>query len=578
MTTTADPTLLSEAPGSAARHASSDRDSRGRLLAADGTPLKQSLARAQRRQKLRAFGLVAPLLFFVLISFVAPIFDMLIRSVENTSTVPENMPRTVAALKAWDPAAGEVPGEDTFLALYYDMAAAVEFKTHTKLGTRLNFEVAGLSSVFRGTGRDIDDMGDVYMDQVVDLDPAWKTPDTWITLMGAPAWLSAQASWVSDRDAAEAAGGDFDTPEPSFEFRAEIPGLLPETADIFADFARLVQVEDGDSLAEERPWEAVYTGLVRDLAANPAAADAITWGPSEMIARLAEVAPDFETLAFKDAFLEADEDWGDLTVWALMHRLSGAYTDSHFLSALDRKRSPEGEVIEKPETDRLYITLLERTVWLSLTITISCLLLGYPIAWLLANLKARHANLLLILVLLPFWTSLLVRTSAWIVLLQEQGVVNDTLVATGLLSQEGRLEMMYNQTGTIIAMTHILLPFMILPLYSVMKTIPPAYVRAAKSLGATNFTAFWRVYFPNTVPGIGAGAILVFILSIGYYITPELVGGADGTFISNQIAHNISSTGNWSLAAALATLMLAVVLVLYWVYDRIVGIDNVKLG
>ena len=146
------------------------------------------------------------------------------------------------------------------------------------------------------------------------------------------------------------------------------------------------------------------------------------------------------------------------------------------------------------------------------------------------------------------------------------------------MGDDSRLALINNQTGTIIAMTHILLPFMILPLYSVMKTIPPSYLRAAKSLGATNWTAFWRVYFPQSVPGIGAGSILVFILAIGYYITPELVGGTTGTFISNRIAYHISSSLNWGLAAALGAILLAVVLGLYYAYDKIVGIDNVKLG
>ncbi len=192
----------------------------------------------------------------------------------------------------------------------------------------------------------------------------------------------------------------------------------------------------------------------------------------------------------------------------------------------------------------------------------------------------RTANLLMILVLLPFWTSLLVRTSAWKILLQQQGVINDILVWIGLVADDNRLVMINNQFGTIIAMTHILLPFMILPMYSVMQTIQPSYLRAAKSLGATDWTAFWRVYFPQTVPGIGAGSILVFILAIGYYITPPaLVGGTKGTFISNEIARHISSSLNWGgLAAALGAILLAVVLVLYWAYDKIVGIDNVKLG
>ena len=215
---------------------------------------------------------------------------------------------------------------------------------------------------------------------------------------------------------------------------------------------------------------------------------------------------------------------------------------------------------------------------LSVAITVACLLIGYPVAFLLATLPMRTSNMLMILVLLPFWTSLLVRTSAWKVLLQQQGVINDTLVFLGIVGDGARLAMINNQTGTIIAMTHILLPFMILPLYSVMRTIPPSYMRAAKSLGATDWTAFWRVYFPQSVPGIGAGSILVFILAIGYYITPELVGGTSGTFISNRIAYHISSSLNWGLAAALGVILLVVVLVLYWLYDRIVGIDNVKLG
>ena len=156
-------------------------------------------------------------------------------------------------------------------------------------------------------------------------------------------------------------------------------------------------------------------------------------------------------------------------------------------------------------------------------------------------------------------------------------MINETLYQLGLIADNGRLELINNQTGTIIAMTHILLPFMILPLYSVMKTVSPSYVRAARSLGANDWTAFWRVYFPNTVPGIGAGCILVFILAIGYYITPEIVGGRQGTFISNQIAYHISTSLNWGLAAALGALLLVAVLVLYWLYDKLVGIDNFKL-
>ena len=185
---------------------------------------------------------------------------------------------------------------------------------------------------------------------------------------------------------------------------------------------------------------------------------------------------------------------------------------------------------------------------------------------------------LMVMVLLPFWTSLLVRTTSWIVLLQRNGVVNDIIVWLGIIDDGSRIQMVYNQTGTLVAMTQILLPFMILPLYSVMKTISPSYMKAARSLGASPLRAFARVYVPQTVPGIGAGCLLVFILSIGYYITPALVGGQSGQLISNFIAYHMKSSLNWGLAAALGTILLFAVLSLYWLYNKIVGIDNMKLG
>jgi putative spermidine/putrescine transport system permease protein len=276
-------------------------------------------------------------------------------------------------------------------------------------------------------------------------------------------------------------------------------------------------------------------------------------------------------------FIEADEGWGEAETWRVLRLYSPRFTPGYYLAAVDLQKDEDG-ISLRPERDRIYLTLFVRTMVMSALITVTCILLGYPIAYLLASLPARSANLLLILVLLPFWTSLLVRTSAWKVLLQQQGVINDLLVWAGAVDNAGRLVMINNPTGTVIAMTHILLPFMILPLYSVMKGIPPSYVRAAKSLGANDWTAFWRVYFPQSVPGIGAGSILVFILAIGYYITPELVGGTKGVFISNRIAYHISDSLNWGLAAALGTILLVIVLLLYWVYDRFVGIDNVKLG
>ena len=280
---------------------------------------------------------------------------------------------------------------------------------------------------------------------------------------------------------------------------------------------------------------------------------------------------------FKDKLIDIHKGWGDVETWKVLQTHSGIFTSGYFLNAVDAQKTPDG-IAWQPEEKQILLKLFGRTLIMSLIITGSCIMLGYPVAWLLANSTARTANLLLILVLLPFWTSLLVRTSAWKVMLQQNGVINEVLVWIGLVPDADRLILINNQFGTIVAMTHILLPFMILPMYSVMQTIPLSYLRAAKSLGATNWTAFWRVYFPQSVPGIGAGSILVFILSIGYYITPEIVGGTKGVFISNRIAYHISSSLNWGLAAALGTILLVVVLLLYWAYDKIVGIDNVKLG
>lgn len=429
-----------------------DASDSGVVLAADGRPLKESLNRALRAQKIRAIALIAPLLLFVLFSFIMPIGAMLWRSVTNTAGtidlpgggerpayMTEVLPNTGPALAAWDPASGEMPPEAVYAAMATDLKAAFEAKNHTQMGRRFNYETPGMSSLFRKSGRKVSRM-------------------------------------------------------------------------------------------EEPPY--------------------------------------------REQFLKIDDDWGRVDYWATIKANSGKFTSSYYVAAVDGERTAEGVQLKDPD-QRIYQKLMIRTLWLSMLITFCTLVLGYPIAWWLADLPSRKSNLLLILVLLPFWTSLLVRTSAWKILLQEQGVINNIWVA---LTGAERLSLINNQLGVVIAMTHILLPFMILPLYSVMQTIPPSYLRAAKSLGASNWTAFWRVYFPQTMPGIGAGGLLVFILAVGYFITPEIVGGADGTFISNRIYYQFSTAGNWGLAAALGSLMLIVVLLLYWLYDKFVGIDNVKLG
>ncbi len=334
------------------------------------------------------------------------------------------------------------------------------------------------------------------------------------------------------------------------------------------------------------PDEAAYAVLVADLTAAAqaktvaGAGERVNYempGTRSLFTAAGRKAKSLEP-PFKEALLAVDPKWGDPELWSVMRQVSASLTTDFFLAAVDLERDTTGAMVRVPENERVYVDLFLRTFGMGALITAICLILAYPVAHLLAVLPVRRSNMLMILVLLPFWTSLLVRTTSWIVLLQGQGVVNSALVSLGLISDSGRFEMINNRMGTIIAMTHILLPFMILPLYSVMRPIPPSYVRAARSLGATSWTAFRRVYFPQTIPGIGAGTLLVFILSVGYYITPALVGGSSGTLISNLIAFHVNKSNNWSLAAALATILLVVIMLLYWLYDKIVGIDKMKLG
>jgi putative spermidine/putrescine transport system permease protein len=551
----------------------SDPNGSAPVLAADGTPLKKSLARALRRQKLQAFALIAPLLLFVILTFVIPIISMLFRSVEN-QIVSETLPGTVEAIQEWDVSLGETPSEDVFVNLFFDLFNASEAKEHTKLGTRLNYEDTGLASMFRTTGRSVADIGEVFQDSLEDIDPQFEDGAFWYQMLNG----DGGAVFLTERRARWAAlTGDSFAGDIGFSPSAQMVEILPATSAAYTDFAIWTVIDGEDVVSEEDPWEAIYAGLALDLRDSDNVAQVAVYDGFGADALKAAVAAGLPDLTFTQGFAELDEEWLEPGVWETISVYSPSYTPGYFLNAVDRNLDADGIAV-RPDNEQIYIKLFGRTMWMSMMITVSCILLGYPVAWLLANLPMRSANALMILVLLPFWTSLLVRTSAWKVLLQQQGVINEILVWLGFVDDANRLILMNNSTGTIIAMTHILLPFMILPLYSVMKTIQPTYLRAAKSLGATNWTAFWRVYFPQSVPGIGAGSILVFILAIGYYITPEIVGGTDGVFISNRIAYHISRSLNWGLAAALGTILLVLVLALYWLYDRIVGIDNVKLG
>lgn len=414
------------------------------LVAYDGTPLKQKLAKTTRRMRLRALLLTMPLVLFLLVSFVFPIGDMLVRSFYNP-TGSAVMPNFAEAIQDWD--GQDFPPDETIKIFVEDMAFARKNRevgrTIGNLATRVNYEIPGTRSLFTKTAR---------------------------------------------------------------------------------------------------------------------RADKITEGP------------------YLDALIAIDKKWDNPNVWLTLRRVTNDYTLSFYLAATDRKFDEQENIVQADELYRIYLPLLWKTIWLSALITFLCFIIAYPVAYLLSTLPLRTSNLLMIMVLLPFWTSLLVRTSAWIAMLQKEGIINNVFVFLGFINDEHRIQMIYNATGTVISMVHILLPFMILPLYSVMKTIPPSYMRAAKSMGASNFTAFRRVYFPQTIPGIAAGTLLVFILAIGYYITPALVGGEDGLLISNLIAYHIQRSLNWSLGAALGAILLACVLILYWLYNRLVGVDNLKFG
>ena len=416
-----------------------NKNQKNEVMTSDGIPLKKKLAKSLFQSRLRAFGLVTPLLLLIFLAFVIPILIFLSRGVYN-NTFEKHMVNLAPLISVWD--GRSEPTEAMFEALALDLKEGKKSKKIGKVATRVNRELSGTRSLFTSSARKAK--------------------------------------------------------------KLEAP--------------------------------------------------------------------------FKESLVKANKKWAKLEVWRAMKITSKSLTPSFLASSVDMKYTADGTFERKSEERRIHLKLFVRTLEISIIVVIAGLILGYPVAFLLASLPARTSNLLLIFVLLPFWTSLLVRTTAWIAMLQGQGVLNDLAVVFGLATDADRFSLIYNKTGTLISMTHILLPFMILPLYSVMKTIPPSYVRAAKSMGATDWTAFWRIYFPQTIPGIGAGGILVFILAISFYITPALLGGNDGTMISNFIDLHMRKTLNWSLAAAMGGVLLVIVLFIYWIYDRVVGIDNVKLG
>ncbi len=357
----------------------------------------------------------------------------------------------------------------------------------------------------------------------------------------------------------------------------------PLVADALPETLSLLRTWDGTSPLAEPVYATAARELLqarqeRTLGQIATRVNRIKSGLRSVVTRSVRKLRNASSGSWRETMIGIDDAWSKPEVWLALRSAGERFTSRHYINALDLMRQPDGRIARQPEERRIYLPLLWRTLAISLGISALCLVVGYPIAHLIAHAPPHRANLLLLLVLVPFWTSLLVRTTAWIVLLQTQGVINSLLVAIGLIADDGRIAMIYNMTGTFVAMTHVLLPFMVLPLYSVMRSIPPSHVRAAASLGATPFQAFWRVYWPQTLPGVGAGSLMVFILAIGYYITPALVGGSKGQLISNMIAYHMQTSLNWGLAAALAAILLVGIIALYMLYDRVVGIDRMRLG
>ena len=409
------------------------------ILTTDGIPLKVSLKKAERINKLRAFLLVLPLLAFIIVTFLVPIGDMLARSIDDRQ-INTVFPKTFEVYKKWD--RQDLPSEEVYETMFFEVKNSEGFQIG-KASTRMNYAKSGWKSLLKKSKR------------------------------------------------------------------------------------KFKKIEQGP---------------------------------------------------YKEQMIAAEKRWGDIEYWKALGQMVDPTTMGYYLNAVDLKYDSNKHVIQQPENRRIYNHIWYKTFKVSVLVMFFCLILGYPISYLLATLPLRYSNLLMICVLLPFWTSLLVRTVAWMVMLQQKGVLNNLLVMARLIGDENRFQLMYNQTAVIIVMTQILLPFMVLPLYSVMKTIPPTYMRAALNLGASPLHAFYKVYMPNSVPGISAGCMLVFIIAIGYYITPELVGGKDGQMVGNWIAYHLRTTLNWGLCASLGAILLAVMTVLYWAYNKVVGIENIKLG
>ncbi|MBA2548124.1 MAG: ABC transporter permease [Burkholderiaceae bacterium] len=352
----------------------------------------------------------------------------------------------------------------------------------------------------------------------------------------------------------------------------ELTTTLPETA-------VLLRGLEGGVIPNDYITSVFVTELrqTRDSGALSAVANRLNYdinGFRTLLFRTARQLGEATTPGTLDELVRIDPRWGQRETWAALQHASGPYTSFYLLAAIDRRLTADGSIVTTPAQQAVFIDVFKRTFGISAVVTVLCLVLAYPVAYLLATVSPRIGNLLMILVLLPFWTSVLVRTTAWMVLLQREGIVNGILRSAEVISDP--IQLVHNRIGVYIAMTYVLLPFMVLPLYGVMKGISPLPVRAALSLGASPFTTFRRIYLPQTLPGVTAGCLLVFILAIGFYITPALVGGAGDQLISYFIAFYTNQTLNWGMAAALGLVLLAVTLLLYGVYTKLTATSSLR--
>ena len=532
------------------------------ILTADGIPLRVSLRRSMRRSKLRALALVLPAFLFLVIVFILPIGNLLTRSVDD-ALINHQLPLTFSLIETWDRDQQSLPEEALFESVYLDLTTINKFLIANNTGASVDVSNAAWWLKIPPKGP--------YKESIVQINPRWGEAGAWQPLKQlVDKSLAQRGTEKEKRNVKQRA---------AFDLCSELTPLRNASC---RTLFKALETWDGQSA----PDESLFAALYKDLNS----AQKILSGKSSTRMNYEEPGwkgiirtslRKFKTIEgppYRDALIKANKGWGEVRFWQSLVLMKDTRTMGYYLNAFDRRYDVDKNIILRSEERRVYVMLWWRTLILSLIVTVGCLVLSYPVAHLLATLPLRYSNLLMICVLMPFWTSLLVRIVSWMVMLQQEGVINDTLVWTRLISDENRLPMMYNFTGTVIVMIQILLPFMILPIYSVMKTIPPSYMRAAQNLGAAPSLAFLRVYMPLTLPGVGAGVILVFIVAIGYYITPELVGGKDGRLIGNMIAYHMQKSLNWGLGAAMGTVLLAAILVLYWVYDKIVGVDNLKMG